>query len=424
MPLAPLAAEDTLGPLVRLRWMAIAAELLGVAVARWGLGLPVELPWAAAILGLAAASNLALALRGPSLPARTELVGPALLFDTLVLTALLHAGGDASNPFAIVYLVHVTVASMRTTPRWTWAITAGAVLGYGSLFLRVPAPDPHAMHGHAMHGHAMHGAGGAFLAHLQGMWLAFAVTAVLVAFFVSRLARSLEAERERAARAARLVSVSTLAAGAAHELSTPLGTIKVVAGELARTLEAAGPEAGRPEALADVRLIRDEVERMGEVLARLRQQSGTSEGEAPSVFALPALAEDVLRALPEAGDRLRLERGEGELVLPRRSVRTAITNLVKNALDAAVEGPIELALRIDGERLVVQVADRGPGIAAEVQGRLGEPFVTTKEPGRGMGLGLFLVQRLAEGLAGSLSVTSRRGGGALARLELPRRVGA
>jgi len=419
MPPAPSPSRDTLGALVRLRWMAIAAELLGVAVARWGLGLPVQLPWVAAILGVAAASNLALALRGPALAARLERVGPALFLDTLVLTALLHAGGDASNPFAIVYLVHVTVAAMRTAPRWTWAITAGAVLGYGSLFLRVPASDPHAMHGHAMHGHAMASAGDAFLAHLQGMWLAFAITAVLVAFFVSRLARTLEAERERAARAARLLSVSTLAAGAAHELSTPLGTIKVVAGELERSLE-----AGSPEVLADVRLIRGEVERMGEVLARLRRESGTSEGEAPSAFALPALADDVVRAVPAAGDRLRIERGEGELLLPRRSVLTAITNLVKNALDAAREGPIELALRIEDERLVVQVADRGPGLAAEVANRLGEPFVTTKEPGRGMGLGLFLVQRLAEGLAGSLSITPREGGGALARLELPRRVGA
>lgn len=413
--------SDALAALVRLRWLAIVAELIAVAVAKWALGLSVLLPWVAGILGVAALSNLALELRARAVEPRTDLVGPALFFDTLVLTALLHASGDTSNPFSIVYLVHVTVAAMRTSPRWTWAITLGAVVGYGTLFLRVPEPTGHAMHGHGAH--AMHGGDAAFAAHLQGMWLAFAITAVLIAFFVSRVARALTAERERADRVARLVSVSTLAAGAAHELSTPLGTIKVVARELERELDRI-PDGAAAGARQDVALIRGEVERMSEVLARLRQRSGTDEGEALSTFGVPALAEEVARAFPTQAERLRIERSEGELVLPRRSVAVAITNLVKNALDASDEGPIDVALRIEGERFVARVSDRGPGVAPEVEARIGEPFVTTKEPGRGMGLGLFLVQRLAESLAGSLTLEPREGGGALAELTLPRKVTA
>lgn len=405
---------DALAALVRLRWLAIVAELVAALVARYALGLPVQLPWALGVVAIAAASNLALAWasRGER-PER--FIGPALFFDALVLTALLHVSGDTSNPFSIVYLVYVTIAALRTSPAWTSVITGGAIVGYGTLFFRADDAGAHAMHAH--HGHGAHGAPDAFATHLQGMWLAFAITAVLIAFFVSRVARALAAERERADRAARLVSVSTLAAGAAHELSTPLGTIKVAAGELERALTEASPEAQ-----ADVRLIRAEVERMGEVLARLRQRSGTNEGEAPTTFPLSDLVREIERAFPQAGERLEIAADEAELLLPRRSVVTAVTNLVKNALDAAQSGPIEVALRIEADRLRARVEDRGPGIPTEIEAQLGEPFVTTKEPGRGMGLGVFLVRSLAESLKGSLVLRGREGGGTFAELELPRRV--
>lgn len=412
-PASAARPGDALAALVRLRWLAIVAELAAALVARYALGLPVQLPWALGVVAVAAASNLALAWtsRGER-PER--FIGPALFFDALVLTALLHVSGDTSNPFSIVYLVYVTIAALRTSPAWTSVITGGAIAGYGTLFFRAGDAGAHAMH---HHDHGAHGAPDAFATHLQGMWLAFAITAVLIAFFVSRVARALAAERERADRTARLVSVSTLAAGAAHELSTPLGTIKVAAGELERALTEASPEAQ-----ADVRLIRAEVERMGDVLARLRQRSGTNEGEAPTAFPLSDLVREIERAFPQAGERLEIAADEAELVLPRRSVVSAVTNLVKNALDAAQSGPIEVALRIEADRLRARVEDRGPGIPAEIEAQLGEPFVTTKEPGRGMGLGVFLVRSLAESLKGSLVLRGREGGGTFAELELPRKV--
>lgn len=392
--------------------------MIAVLVASYGIGLPIELPWIALVLSVAGISNAALSAAARAGASETW-VGPVLLLDTVLLTALLHLSGDASNPFSIVYLVQVTLAAVRTRPRWTWAITGSSVLGYGTLFLRAPAPSAHAMHG--MHHHAAHGAAHeeVFSAHLYGMWLAFAITAVLVAFFVSRLARALEDERERADRAARLVSVSTLAAGAAHELSTPLGTIKLAAAELTRAIE----RGVSPAALADdARLIRAEVDRMSAVLERLRSRSGEREGEAPSSFTVLALSSDVSDALEGAAIELRTEHGEREVTLPRKGVLAAIVNLAKNALDASDGRAIEIELGVRGERFVARVADRGAGIAPQIQAHLGEPFVTTKEPGHGMGLGLFLVRSLAEGLHGTFRLEPRPGGGALAELDLPRSV--
>ncbi len=417
-------AAAPLAPLVRLRWLAIGAQLIAVLVARYGIGLPIELPWIALVLGIAALSNVALARSGAS----EGLVGPVLFLDTVLLTALLHLSGDASNPFSIVYLVQVTLAAVRTPPRWTWAITGSSIIGYGTLFLRAPAPSAHSMHG--MHHHAAHGAAheAVFSAHLYGMWLAFAITAVLVALFVSRVARALEEERVRADRAARLVSVSTLAAGAAHELSTPLGTIKLAAAELTRAIDRG---VGAAELADDATLIRAEVDRMSAVLERLRHRSGERDGEAPTSFTLLALSGDVSEALEGTPIELRTEAGDRELTLPRKGVLAAIVNLAKNALDASEERarggsgeatPVEIDLGVRGERLVVRVADRGAGIAETIREHLGEPFVTTKEPGHGMGLGLFLVRSLAEGLDGTFRLEAREGGGALAELELPRSV--
>lgn len=175
----------------------------------------------------------------------------------------------------------------------------------------------------------------------------------------------------------------------------------------------------------DARLIRTEVERMSDVLARLRSRSGETDGEAPSRFTVLALLDEVERetaALEGGATRVevRTKSAEAELCLPRRGVVTAIVNLVKNALDASLGSTVEVDLDVRGERFVARVQDRGTGIASEVKDRLGEPFVTTKEPGRGMGLGLFLVRSLAESLTGSMHLGPREGGGALAELELPR----
>jgi two-component system, sensor histidine kinase RegB len=426
-------SSGALPALVRFRWLAIGAQLVAVLVARFGLDLPVALNGLSLVIGLAAISNVALHLlaRRPS-PAGwahgDALVGPVLFLDTILLTALLQLSGDASNPFSIVYLVQVTLAAVRATPRWTWAITLGSVLGYGTLFLDAVrrffvAPPPASEHAHHHHHHAMTaGSEAAFSAHLYGMWLAFAITAVLIALFVSRLAAALQDERDRADRAARLASVSTLAAGAAHELATPLGTIKLAAAELARAVDRGAPVA---ELKDDARLIRAEVDRMSEVLGRLRHRSGQAEGESPTTFTVSALIAEIGAELGEESARLKLRAAQPstELTLPRRGVVTAIVNLVKNALDASGEASaVEVDLILEPERFLTRVADRGAGIAPEVQAHLGEPFVTTKEPGRGMGLGLFLVRGLAESLTGTFRLVPREGGGALAELSLPRSV--
>jgi two-component system sensor histidine kinase RegB len=106
--------------------------------------------------------------------------------------------------------------------------------------------------------------------------------------------------------------------------------------------------------------------------------------------------------------------------LPRAGLNQAVFSLVKNAFDATAQdqrAPVVVALEQDRDRLRVTVADQGPGMSAETLERIGEPFFTTKDPGRGLGLGLFLTRVFAERVGGGLTVTSNNG--TTACLELP-----
>jgi two-component system sensor histidine kinase RegB len=139
-----------------------------------------------------------------------------------------------------------------------------------------------------------------------------------------------------------------------------------------------------------------------------------------------ALFEDLLLSVPSTNRDLvkKLAAEELEAYLPAETTRQVLTALVKNALDASTPGQsIELSATSRNDRLSFTVRDHGQGMTAETLAHLGEPFFTTKEPGLGMGLGIFLARVFAENLHGSLEFESAAGVGTTAVLELPRVVG-
>ncbi|UJR86484.1 ATP-binding protein [Sandaracinus amylolyticus] len=400
--------------IVALRWAAVAGQLalLGVAFARGS----VDLPWGALIgvVAVAAISNGVLAIVWRS---GERLVGPVLLLDTLLLSVMLALSGGPSNPFGVLFLVYVTLAAVAASTRWTWVVVAAALAGYGALFVwHLPLPPE--LGGHAAHGggHGAHGESQAFDVHLQGMWLAFAIAATAIAVFVTRVRRALEVERERAARAAKLAATTTLAAGAAHELATPLATIKIAARELVRELEA------RPELAAlreDAQLVHREVERSRAVLDRLSLEAGAVTGEPRERRTLGALGDAITTAIGERTTRVRMRVSTGEVSVPPRAMTHALASLVRNALDAS-DAPVDLALELRDGTLIARVEDRGSGMSDETLARVGEPFFTTKPPGSGMGLGVFLARAVVEQLEGTLRFDSQVGRGTVVEATIPR----
>jgi two-component system sensor histidine kinase RegB len=301
-------------------------------------------------------------------------------------------------------------------PGYAWALSLMSTACFATLFA-LPPHDAAMDHAMAMHGH-QHSAGAPMNLHLRGMWVAFFVAATVIVYFVTRVTRDLSEQRtaaalarNRALRSERLASLATLAAGAAHELSTPLGTIAVVAKELERDLH-------DQEGASDARLIREEVERCKHILSQMASDAGESAGEAFVRIAPHVLLEMALEDIAERDRVVVKVEGTESLSLPPRAWARALRGLIRNALQAS-SGSVEVRVRSGPQQAEILVEDRGSGMSPEVLSRVGEPFFTTKETGRGMGLGVFLARALAERLGGTLELSSKVKQGTKVRVLLP-----
>lgn len=406
--------------LVRLRWGALAGQTLTILAVDALMGIDLPLGTLLAIVVVGAASNLACraAVRRGAL-IREHHLALVMGLDVLLLTALLYQSGGPFNPFSFLYLVHLALAAVVVRPAYAWGLLALSLACFGLLFfdhrpLRLEASGEGTAQGHVH-------------LHLQGMWVAFGVAAAFIVHFVQRVRRALAARDEEllqqkslAARTEKLASLAALAAGAAHELSTPLSTIAVVARELELTIERDVP---RSELADDARLIRQQVERCRMILVQLAADAGENSGEAIVALAPRDLVETALADVHEP-DRIRVVVSDAAsavtVAVPQRAVSQALRAVVENARQASPPGAaIELRVARAGQAVQIEVTDRGPGMAPALLARCGEPFFTTKEPGQGMGLGLFLTRTVLERIGGRLELSSTEGRGTRATLVVP-----
>lgn len=406
--------------LIRLHWGGIFGQSLAIAAARWLVGIDVPLLALFGILAFEVVENIALELwlrRGGSVG--QGFIATTMFLDAFILTALLALSGGYSNPFSTMYLVNVALATVLLDAAWAWAMLGTSLALFALLF-------------------ALHHVGvlqvlstldndEIMALHMQGMWVSFAVAAAFIVYIVARVQlaltrveEALAAERSLSARKDKVASLATLAAGAAHELSTPLSTIAVAVKELMRSAERSGSQAA---ALEDLALIREQVGRCRDILHHMSAQAGENAGE--PIIELP-LADWVEEAMAFLADPKRVELHAGSdlaayaVAGPPRGLARALRSLLKNAVQASSpDEPVVLRVAVEAGQVRIQVIDRGVGMPVEILSRAGEPFFTTKVPGEGMGLGLFLTQTLAEQLGGSLELRSTPGTGTTATLKLP-----
>jgi two-component system sensor histidine kinase RegB len=399
--------------IVRLRWGAVVGQAITILIAARILRQSLPVGALLAAVAALAAFNLAMhlwLLRGGTPSDRA--CGLNLLVDVAELTAVLLLSGGAYNPFALLYLVHITIGAVVLPARWSIGLALISVAAYTALHFFPEGPL---------------GGEDVTLLHLRGKWVAFMVAAGFISIFSLRMSQSLrrrDAELTRAREAAeaseRLAALGTLAAGTAHELNTPLATIAILAGEMAAQLEG--------ERREEAEEIRRQVRRCKEIITGMLAPRGDAAREEPKeIEVAPVLAAAIDRwQQGRRGPRPRVDiqpqAARARARLPVRAFEQAIANLLDNAAEATEGRPsrdVRIALTRRGEQLRIEVTDNGVGVPEELLRRIGEPFFTTKEPGRGTGLGLYLARHVVERQGGVMTVESEEGRGTQVTLTVP-----
>ncbi len=410
--------------LLHLRWGAVVCQLLLItAIHFFSIQLP--LPIVSAIILFQAASNLVFAALKKKKKWLDRMLIAGMFMDVLLLTLLLYYTGGPMNPFTSLYLVHIVIASIILRPKVTWLLLLFTVSCYAALF-QLPGQSgaaPFLLSGNTAQPacHDLAGAGpDKMQIHLRGMLLAFVLTALFIVFFVSKIQQSLKRYQETVAslneeknRSERLASLATLSAGAAHELATPLSLIAVISGEMYHTLLNKDSD---DELVQDARLIRQQVDICKDILYHMTADAGQPMGEQPVPIELNNLLAELEHDF--AAHQLRIvNRTDGLTILaPPRTMKRALSGLVKNAFDAGKNMEVRMTCFRDGDQLAFLVEDNGVGMDQETLDRATEPFFSTKEPGRGMGLGLFLARSVGERYGGGLLLESSPGSGTRATL--------
>lgn len=388
--------------LVMLRWMAAGGQLVTIFVATQVFGFQLPLNICALVISASVSFNVIAHIVHSSEKRLSEGGTLAsLFFDLAQLVTLLTLTGGLDNPFTLLVIAPVTIAATALRLRSTLWLGGAALLSIPLLaFFRLPI---------ILADGTLHEMPPVFR---LGTAAALAIGLIFVALYARRVTAEVHAMSEALlatqlalAREQRLAAIGGIAAATAHELGTPLATIKLVAGELADELD------DNPELADDVALIRSEAQRCGEILTDL--SSGGRDDSQVKFAPVSAVVEEA--ALPHANRGKQLviridgdaapEAGEDQPMIPRTpELIHGLRNAIQNAVDYA-DAHVWIDADTSGETLRIAIGDDGPGFSADILPRLGEPYVSTRRRGErkaerngyeGMGLGLFIARTLLE----------------------------
>jgi len=345
-----------------------------------------------------------------------KVIGSILIWDALLFTLLLFFTGGASNPFSIFYITFVGLASFFLGRIWTWCfalLTSGL---YGALFFfYIPVK--------ALEDHSHHHSGNLLLSlHLQGMWLSFSILSVILAYFFSRLVESKNLAESNitkfkisSLKNEKLLGITTLAARAAHDLNTPLSTMKLIADDMQNITDL---NYMRVEAEEIVK----QVNRCTQVLTKLRAQTGEIQGEFPSRFTSEEIINDVLaRFDSEYRELITYDCRAVEFHNVKLPIVEAVCAITQNAIDAMKNrsGKISLSFKNDSASSIsIEIKDCGKGFDEEIINKFGEPFINDISSEEHLGLGLFLAKAFIERIGGEIHLGNHISG-AVVKITIP-----
>ncbi|MCU0800901.1 MAG: ActS/PrrB/RegB family redox-sensitive histidine kinase [Rhodobacteraceae bacterium] len=386
--------------LILLRWVAIIGQLTAINVAGYWFGLRLPFALCYAAVGAAVVANILSVILFPENKRLQEYEAMlTLLFDLAQLAFLLFLTGGLTNPFALLILAPVVISASALELRSTLILGAIAIfLVTLTAFFHVPL---------VLANGVILQVPGLFA---FGFWMAIVVGILFLGIYSRRIALEIRAMSDALlatqmalAREQKLTDLGGVVAAAAHELGTPLATIKLVSAELMTELK------DQPALLEDARLIREQADRCRDIL-RGMGRAGKDDlhlRQAPLGTVLREAAEPHMARGKEV--TFGLQPGPGgtdrqPTVLRAPEVIHGLRNLVQNAVDFA-SGRVWVDAEWTAQAITVRIADDGEGYAPQVLGRIGDPFVRSRRSDddgedrmayEGMGLGLFIAKTLLE----------------------------
>jgi len=330
-----------------------------------------------------------------------------LLLDVFFLTLVLYLTGGSTNPIVSYYLIPLIISAAVLRPAHTWFIAFLSIAFYTVLLFYYQPLDLFTMSGH----------GAMTSAHFLGMWVNFGFSAVLISWFVVRMAgtlkeqsRAIARNRESGLRDEQIISVASIAAGTAHEMRTPLATMAVTVDDIAFE---------HPELKDEMAVLEQQIERCDAVLREL--VSTTTEDSQMVVTEFGALLDNLLEkwslVRPEIKLQTRVpEEISGLEIRYDQSLQHALMSLLNNAADASPEF-VSLQAEASNDSILIIIEDHGPGIPAEIADTLGKTYISRKQGG--LGLGVLLSQSSIERLGGEVSMTGMAGKGTRLEIQFP-----
>jgi two-component system, sensor histidine kinase RegB len=443
LPKSEISALQNLKWLFILRNMMILGE--GFLVVMFVYGLNIQIPEQQLWLVIVAiiAFNVYTSMRLQTDDPVTELeVFSQICIDVFSIAAMLYLTGGASNPITWVFLLPLIITAIMLPQAYAWYMVILTTSMYSILIaFNVPLPsiEPHMPNPGLLHpssnmantemlqkAHAISD-NHYYNLHMFGMWFGFVFSAGLVAFFVTELAktlknreRSLAEARENALRDERVVALGTLAASAAHDMGTPLGTIAIVVHDLIQDY----PVRHFPEFNEKMEILQNQVNRCKEALSLMSASAGEMRAESGKVMLLTNYLDDVLyqwrthKPIAKLQFFIDPEVAVDANIIAERTLTHALINILNNAAEAtAPERGIEFHALWTMQELTLKIRDYGPGFPAELVDFVGKQPVTSKN--KGLGVGLFLTYSTINRMGGKIDLVNIETGGACVEITLP-----
>lgn len=436
IPKTEISAKENLQWLFILRNLMIGGESLLLLISIDLLKIPLhEEPLWLTIFAIGSVNLYTWMRLKTDVPVTEMEIFSQLAVDVLAIAGLLYLTGGATNPFTWIFLLPVILTAITLPHTYTWYMVILTTTLYTCLIpyhATLTTIEPHLMHGsianmssemHSMQDQEF------FNFHILGMWIGFVCSAGLVAFFALELSKTIKASeqtlagaREKSLQDERIIALGTLAASAAHDMGTPLGTMAIITHELKDDYNL----ASHPELHQQMHIIEEQINRCKKALSVMSASAGELRAESGHIIKLSDYLDEVLVQWrsQQPGIKLNLQINPiaplSEEILAELTLTHALINILNNAVEVStLEKGIDFIIHpcTESHFIGIRIRDYGPGFPNELLKKIGQAPVTNSQ--QGLGVGLFLTYSTITRLGGSIDISNAPDGGACVDIILP-----